>query len=866
MSNPFRSRGPGGLVMRGLLPAASTTILALAFLRWTAEREGIISSAAGLLIMACASLATVVALLWYFARRLDRADVQRTEMEHNLRRASRYFELSSDMVCTAGLDGFFKELNPAWTATLGWSEAELRSRPFVEFVHPDDRAATLERAATLVLGEATVSFVNRYATKSGGWRWIEWSSMANPDEQVIYASARDVTDSKAAAAALEASERRNRLILETAHDAFISFDEHGAITEWNPQAEVSFGWSREEALGRDLVPMMIPPERRADQRDRIAAYLRGVEQPWVGTRLERTVVHRDGHEFPAEMTIAPVKTGLGTCFNVFLRDITERTRFQTELAVARDEAVAASQSKSMFVANVSHEIRTPMNGVIGMTELLRDTDLDAQQREYVETISSSGESLLEIIDDILDLSKIEAGKLELDVTSFALRDAVERACGMLAAHAHQKGLELVVAIDPGAPALVRGDAPRLRQVIANLVSNAIKFTAEGEVVVRVSATPAAGGELVRVEVTDTGIGIEPDTLRTLFEPFAQADSSTTRKYGGTGLGLAISRQLIGLMGGTVEASSQPGRGSRFWFAVTLERAAADAEPIVHDDGLAGLRVLVVDDSATSRTSLERQLGSWQMRCQSAAGAGEAMTRLKAAAGAGQPYALTLLDLHMPDVDGYVLARAIRSEPALRDTRLVLMSGTGLPLDVPANVVLDGTLTKPVRQSRLREELQAALAGDGGTPSSARRPASFSGPAGGRSTWPEILVVEDTLVNQAVAVKMLEQAGFRSAVAENGRAGLAALATGCFAAVLMDCQMPELDGYETTAEIRRREHGAARIPIIAMTASSMTGERERCLAAGMDDYLMKPLRTRELNDAMRRWVSTRPRVAATSASA
>ena len=294
----------------------------------------------------------------------------------------------------------------------------------------------------------------------------------------------------------------------------------------------------------------------------------------LGRLLELTVLHRDGYEFPIELTISAVQTKDGYSFNAFLRDITARMQAQEELALARDEALESSRMKSMFVANVSHEIRTPMNGVIGMTDLLLETELSDEQREYAETISSSGDVLLEVIDDILDLSKIEAGKLELDPTDFDVREAIERACGMLAARAHGKGLELVVAIDPDMPRHVRGDVARLRQVIANLVSNAIKFTAGGEVVVRASASPAgAGAVVVRIEVSDTGIGIEPAALGRLFQPFSQADNSTTRKFGGTGLGLAISRQLIEMMGGTVGAESERGTGSRFWLELPLALAA-----------------------------------------------------------------------------------------------------------------------------------------------------------------------------------------------------------------------------------------------------------------------------------------------------
>jgi two-component system, sensor histidine kinase and response regulator len=782
--------------------------------------------------------------------------VARQDVEAELKRSSRYFELSRDLVCTAGFDGYFKQLNAAWTETLGWSEEELRARPFVEFVHDEDRARTEEQTAELAAGGVTVDFVNRYATKDGGWRWIEWSSMAILEEQLIYASARDVTQRKVIEAALERSDHRTRQIVETAHDAFISIDARGRITGWNSQAEASFGWARRDALGRELAETIIPERQRAAHRHGLERFLATGEGPVLGTRLELTALHRDGREFPVELTISPLEMEKGYVFNAFLRDITERRAAEQELALARDQALEASRMKSMFVANVSHEIRTPMNGVIGMSELLLDTELDEAQREYAEAISASGEALLTIIDDILDFSKIEAGKLELDPTDFDLREAIERACGMLAVRAHEKGLELAVAIGAEVPALVRADSARLRQVLTNLVANAIKFTAEGEVVVRASATRASDGEaLVRVEISDTGIGIEHEALEQLFEPYAQADGSTTRKYGGSGLGLAISRQLVELMGGKVGADSELGAGRSFWFELPVARAQPGDGPPDEHPTLAGLRVLVVDDSATSRRILDRQLSSWQMSCEVADSAARAMELLESAAAAGMPFALALLDLNMPDVDGDELARAIRAKPAVRGTRLVLLSSSGARSGAPAGAALDGVLVKPVRQSRLYEEIQAVIAGE--RPVVAHVPASDASDVRRRRAIASVLVVEDTPINQAVAAHMLERCGFAAQVAENGRKALDALSQRSYAAVLMDCQMPELDGYETTREIRRLEHGGPRTPIIAMTANAMQGERERCLAAGMDDYLTKPLRQRTLKDTLSRWVPGRP---------
>ena len=842
-------------MMRAVFPATVAGLVALAVLRWLGEYGGLYSSTVGLALMTVASIGAIGGLLWSSARRLDRDEDARLAIEAQLLQSSRYFDLSRDLLCTSGFDGVFQQLNSAWTETLGWSEAELRSRPYVEFVHPDDRARTVRETAGLSRGDVTVDFTNRYATKDGGWRWIDWRAIANLEDGLIYASARDVTGRKVAEAAAEVSERQTRQILETAHDAFVSLDSRGAITGWNSRAAAIFGWSHAEVLGRDMADVLIPEGHRDGHRRGIERFLATGETQMLGRLLELTVLHRDGYEFLVELTISALESSNGYSFNAFMRDITARKQAQLELALARDQALEASRMKSMFVANVSHEIRTPMNGVIGMTDLLLETDLSSDQREYAETISMSGEALLDVIDDILDLSKIEAGKLELDATDFDLPEAIERACGMLAARAHGKGLELVVAIDPEVHVLVHGDVGRLRQVIANLVSNAIKFTAAGEVVVRASTTQGARSGLVRIEVSDTGIGIEPAALGQLFKPFTQGDSSTTRKYGGTGLGLAISRQLIEMMGGTVGADSEPGSGSRFWLELPL--AIAEGGPSAPRDEceFAGVRALVVDDNETNRTILQRQLGSWQMLCEAADGATQALAMLESARAAGTPYTLALLDLNMPGVDGYELACAIRSRPALCGIRLVLLSSSGARADEPEAAALDGSVSKPVRPSRLREEIQAVLNGDRPAGRHDRRPPS-AGPHGGAPVASrEVLVVEDTEVNQVVAAHMLEKCGFRSRIAENGIVALQALSERAYAVVLMDCQMPELDGYETAREIRVRERdGATHIPIIAMTANSMKGERERCLAAGMDDYLTKPLRSRTLMDALERWVS------------
>ncbi len=625
------------------------------------------------------------------------------------------------------------------------------------------------------------------------------------------------------------------MLVEVSPAAVVVMDADERVTGWNPAAARLFGYAAEEAVGQTIDELVVPADLRSESRD--------VTMEALGQRRTRRITRRaakDGTLLDVEMELVPLRfDGDNVGFYAIYHDITELQR-------ARQEAEAATQAKSAFLATMSHEIRTPMNAVIGMTDLLLGTDLTGEQREFAEVVHSSGDALLHVIDDILDYSKIEAGKLDLEHQPFSVRDCVEGALDIVAPRAWEKEIELGCLIDEDAPAGIVGDEARLRQVLLNLLSNAVKFTEQGEVVVLVDAEETeAGSYRVDLAVRDTGIGIPPDRMNLLFTSFSQVDASTTRRFGGTGLGLAISKRLVELMGGTISVESEQRKGSTF--RISLPAAAADVPTkIAFEDGvphLADKRILIVDDNATNREIVTRHARSWGME--------PVAVELPAAAleliAKGEPFDVAVLDMMMPEMDGVALAGAIREHRSESDLPLLLLTSLGRLPQGQSSDAFTAQLSKPFKASQLYNTLvQLLTAGGVGE-------AEVETVADGKqaSSALRILLAEDNAMNQKVALRLLERLGYRADIAANGLEAIEALERQPYDVVLMDVQMPELDGLDATRRIYERWPAETRPHIVAMTANALPEDREACFAAGMNDYVAKPIRAEELAAALKR---------------
>ncbi len=708
----------------------------------------------------------------------------------------RFFNLSPDLLCIAGPDGYFKHVNPAFSETLGYSTAEMLARPFLDFVYPDDHAATLAEVDKLNRGQRSINFENRYLCKDGSRKLLSWKVHPFVEEGLLYATARDITVQRELEVTLQRrneelgqsqeelqransnlnqltlaleervnqrtgqlaevvedlreSEARTRLTLDTALDAVVAMNAHGIVKDWNAQAETTFGWKRAEAIGQPMTQLIIPPQYRDAHVRGVKHFMATGEGPVLNRRIEITALHREGREFPVELSITPMKVKGEWMFSAFLRDITERKQVEeqsrylnreleqrvaqrtAELVAAREAAELANRAKSTFLATMSHEIRTPMNGMFGMLELLSLTDLGPEQHTKLELVRESGKSLLRIIDDILDFSKIEAEKLELRPEIASVREIIDGVFNTYSGNASSKGVPLMRSVEAQISPAVRVDPLRLRQILNNFVSNALKFTPRGgtiEIKAELMAR-SQGEERVRFSVTDTGIGISVANQQRLFQPFSQADGDTTRRYGGTGLGLAICRRLAGMMGGSVELVSELGKGTTMILTLSLPVADPNDLPTI------------------DLNSEPRQLG--------------ATTRLR------------------------------RLPPSVEQA------------------AAEGTL---------------------------------------------VLLVDDHHSNRDLLMRQMHALGYAVTGAHDGVDALDKWQSGRFAIVITDCHMPEMDGYELTRRIRQLEAGSGgkRTPIIACTANALYGEVEICLAAGMDDYLAKPIELSRLLEKLDRWL-------------
>ncbi|MDY6987920.1 MAG: response regulator [Thermodesulfobacteriota bacterium] len=821
------------------------------------------------------------------ARSLQESTVSMEVLEESRKRFQDVADSSGDWIWEVDAKGRYTYSSPVAESILGYRPEEMIGKPFYDFFHPSDRDE-LKKAAfeSFVREKPLKDFVNRKVRRDGETVIVETTGLPVLDRDGNFIGYRgvdrDITERKQTEEALRRNEARYVEMFENMSNGVAVYEVRGegqdfVFVEFNGAAEKIEHLERRHVIGRSVLEMF-PGVREF-------GLFEVFQRVWTTGNPEHHPVsfYKDDRISGWRKNFV-YKLPTGEIVSIY-SDQTKRKEAEA-LREAKEAAEAANKAKSEFLANMSHEIRTPMNGVIGMTGLLLDTELTDEQREYGETVRASADSLLTVLNDILDFSKVEAGKLELEIIDFDLRTTIEDVIDVVAVPADKKGLEMACLVHHDVPALVRGDPGRLRQVLLNLTNNGIKFTEKGEVIIQVTLEKEDPSHAtVRFSVSDTGVGIPKGRMGRLFKSFSQVDTSTTRKYGGTGLGLAISMQLAEMMGGEIGVESAEGKGSTFWFTAALEKQpkGREAEVLVPED-IRGKRILVVDDNTTNRKILSEQLRSWECLCEEASGGAEALAMLRQAVAKGDPFGIAILDMQMPKMDGATLGRKIKQDADLTETILVMLTSAGQRGDAARMKGLGfaSYLSKPVKPSQLYDCLATVVSGKKGP---RKRPSKSivtkHSVSDGRRRKIRILLAEDNITNQQVALHVLEKFGFRAHAVANGKEAVEALETVPYDIVLMDVQMPEMDGFAATREIRNREdrlkaqslklkgengissdpsafgfqHSARleHIPIVAMTAHAMKGDRERCLEAGMDDYTSKPLEPDELLAKIEKWI-------------
>lgn len=811
-----------------------------------------------------ATFLIVLALMVFFLRDLRRRLRVQAELRDTLALQRAILDSANISIISVDRRGIIQTMNRTAQRWLGYDERELVGKATPEVIHDRTEIAAAALATRSVRAIEpgmevftapleTAEVFERdwtYVRKSGDRFPVRLSATKIRDAagtvRGFLGVATDLTEQNRALADLTERENELRALVSLAPVGIFKTDLEGRCVFVNDAWSAIVGLSADQAAEFGWKQVAHPDD------------LEGVVAAWREmTAGGGTFAYDSRFCPPGHGTVwcasraVPLRGADGnvTAYLGILTDITLQKNYEARLIGARESAEAASRLKSEFVANMSHEIRTPMNGILGMIGMLLDTPLSKEQRDYAEIVNRSGEQLLAVINDILDFSKIEAGRMDLDPTEFNPRQLVEETVESFAPQA--KHLEVMCFVADDVPPLVRADETRLRQVLNNLVGNAVKFTERGEVVVRLDAIARDGDVGLSFRIIDTGIGIAPEQRARLFQSFTQGDSSMTRRYGGTGLGLAICKRLVELMGGDIGVTSEPGAGSTFRFTVLAEPVAESVAPAELPD-LRGMRVLVVDDNATNRTILMHYAAAWRMPALAVESAEQALAALRSAALRGVPYDLVVVDYDMPVMGGAELARTVKADPDLAATRTVLMSSASDFRKAGPVADIDLLLTKPVRRERLFAALKKLAFPTISSVDSGTVRAPVLRPVE-PSRQGKILVAEDNPINQKVILRMLDRLGYRADLAETGTAVLAATERERYALVFMDCQMPDLDGYDATRELRRRESPDHRLPVIALTAHALAGQRDLCLAAGMDDYLSKPVRLDSLSEILEKWL-------------